>query len=151
MLGRDGAHLGRSALLQTVFNRDEGDAPFVDLDEEDRNGRFIRTHSAWIKACTDISDGGLALAAFEMAHAGEIGVQLDRDDTAFLFGEDQGRYLIACNFDQAEGLMIEAGKANLVIQTVGRFTGSDVKFGTRSMELNSLSSMYQNRFNEVFD
>ena len=35
------------------------------------------------------------LAAFEMAHAGEIGVQLDRDDTAFLFGEDQGRYLIA--------------------------------------------------------
>lgn len=151
MLGRDGAHLGRSALLQTVFNRDEGDAPFVDLDEEDRNGRFIRTHSAWIKACTDISDGGLALAAFEMAHAGEIGVQLDRDDTAFLFGEDQGRYLIACNFDQAEGLMIEAGKANLVIQTVGRFTGSDVKFGASTMELNALSSMYQNRFNEVFD
>ena len=151
MLGLDGAHLGRSALLQTVFNRDEGDAPFVDLDEEDRNGRFIRTHSAWIKACTDISDGGLALAAFEMAHAGEIGVQLDRDDTAFLFGEDQGRYLIACNFDQAEGLMIEAGKANLVIQTVGRFTGSDVKFGASSMELNALSSMYQNRFNEVFD
>ena len=47
--------------------------------------------------------------------------------------------------------MIEAGKANLVIQTVGRFTGSDVKFGASTMELNALSSMYQNRFNEVFD
>jgi phosphoribosylformylglycinamidine (FGAM) synthase-like enzyme len=43
---------------------------------------------------------GLALAAFEMAEAGDVGVTLDAADTPTLFGEDQGRYLIACNFDR---------------------------------------------------
>ena len=64
-----------------------------------------------IKACTDLSDGGLALAAFEMAEKADVGIQLDSADTAELFGEDQARYLIACNFDQAEALMTAAGAA----------------------------------------
>ena len=82
-----------------------------------------------IKACTDLSDGGLALAAFEMAEAAGVGVHLDSDDTATLFGEDQGRYLIACNFDQAEALMIAAGQAGVALASVGRFTGDAVRMG----------------------
>jgi phosphoribosylformylglycinamidine synthase len=39
-----------------------------------------------------------------MAEASGVGVTLDAADTATLFGEDQARYLIACNFDQAEGI-----------------------------------------------
>ena len=150
VLGKQGAHLGCSALLQTVFNRDEGEAPAVDLEEEERHGRFIRTHAEWIKACTDISDGGLALAAFELAQAGDVGVQLDQDDTAFLFGEDQARYLIACNFDQAEALMIEAGKEQITLETVGKFVGSDVKFGASSAPLKDLSDLSEGRFSEIF-
>ena len=50
-------HLGQSALLAEVFNRAEGDAPAVDLEAERRNGDFIRENRAWIRACTDLSDG----------------------------------------------------------------------------------------------
>ncbi len=121
LVGDTAGHLGQSALLAEMLNRVEGDAPPVDLDAEKRNGDFIRANHSWIKACTDLSDGGLALAAFELAEAAGVGVILDSDDTAFLFGEDQARYLIACNFDEAEALMVAAGQAGVPIQTVGKF------------------------------
>ncbi len=150
MVGRQGSHLGQSALLYEVFNREDGDAPAVDLDEERRNGEFIRDNRDWIRACTDLSDGGLAMAAFEMAVASGTGVSIDSDDTATLFGEDQGRYLIACNFDAAEALMIAAGRAGVTLTTVGRFTGDEVKFGSSSAPLDELSRAWKGAFAEHF-
>jgi len=118
MIGEATGHLGQSAYLVEVFNRAEGDAPPVDLDAEKRNGDFVRAHHDLIRACTDIGDGGLALAAFELAEAAGVGVDVQEPDLAQLFGEDQGRYLVACNFDQAEALMIEAGRAGVTIRSV---------------------------------
>lgn len=146
VIGETTGHLGQSALLAEVFNREEGDAPAVDLDAEKRNGDFVRANRDWIKVCTDLSDGGLALAAFEMAEAAGVGVQLDSDDTAFLFGEDQGRYLVACNFDQAEALMINAGQAGVTITSVGKFTGDMVWMGNSSASLDELSQQFRSAF-----
>ncbi|NSX55130.1 phosphoribosylformylglycinamidine synthase subunit PurL [Parasulfitobacter algicola] len=151
LVGETTGHLGQSALLAEVFNREEGDAPIVDLDAEKRNGDFIRDNIDMIKACTDLSDGGLALAAFEMAEAGGVGVQLDASDTPTLFGEDQARYLIACNFDQAEALMIAAGQAGVTIQTVGRFTGDTVWFGKSDAPLSELQTIFRSSFRSALD
>ena len=150
LIGETQGHLGQSALLAEVFNREDGDAPFVDLDLEKLNGDFIRANRDMIKACTDLSDGGLAVAAFEMAEAAGVGVQLDASDSPTLFGEDQARYLVACNFDQAEALMIAAGQAGVKIETVGRFTGSDVSFGGSSASVEELSAIYRTSFEEIF-
>ena len=150
LLGTPGSHLGQSALLAEVFNREEGDAPAVDLAEEKRNGEFIRANREWIKCCTDLSDGGLALAAFEMAEASGVGVHLDSGDTAELFGEDQGRYLISCSFDAAEALMIAAGRAGVTLHTVGRFAGDSVRFGSSEAPLAELSALYRSSFGATF-
>ncbi|EDM71383.1 phosphoribosylformylglycinamidine synthase II [Roseobacter sp. AzwK-3b] len=150
VLGETTGHLGQSALLAEVYNRIEGDAPPVDLDAEKRHGDFIRANHALIRACTDLSDGGLAMAAFELAEAAGVGVQLDSDDTPTLFGEDQARYLIACNFDQAEALMIEAGRAGVTLQSVGRFTGDTVRFGSSEASLSDLSQTYRSTFGAIF-
>ncbi|MDH5798231.1 MAG: AIR synthase related protein, partial [Paracoccaceae bacterium] len=146
VIGETKGHLGQSALLAEVFNREDGDAPHVDLVAEKRNGDFIRANHEMIKACTDLSDGGLALAAFEMAEAGGVGVTLNSDDTAELFGEDQGRYLIACNFDQAEALMVAAGQAGVPLASVGRFEGDTVSFGGSSAPLTELAALYRGAF-----
>jgi len=146
LVGETAGHLGQSALLAEVFNREDGDAPHVDLETERRAGEFIRTNGELIKAVTDLSDGGLALAAFEMAEAAEVGVTLDAADTPTLFGEDQARYLIACNFDQAEALMIAAAQAGVPIATVGRFGGDTVTFGSSSTQLAELSDTFRNSF-----
>ena len=128
----------------------KGDAPPVDLALEKAHGDFIRANRDYIKACTDLSDGGLALAAFELAEAAGVGVNLDASDTPTLFGEDQARYLIACNFDQAEALMIAAGAAGLTLTTVGRFTGDTVSYGHASAPLADLSALYHSTFAATF-
>ncbi|MEL7253614.1 MAG: phosphoribosylformylglycinamidine synthase subunit PurL [Pseudomonadota bacterium] len=146
MVGDCGGHLGQSALLAEVFNRAEGAAPTVDLEAEKRNGDFIRDNAQLIRACTDISDGGMAMAAFEMAEAGGVGVCLDSADMGVLFGEDQARYLIACNFDQAEALMMAAGKAGVTIKSVGKFTGQTVSLGGSKAPLDELSTLFRSSF-----
>ena len=150
LVGETNGHLGQSALLAEVFNREDGDAPHVDLNAEKKNGNFIRDNHEWITACTDLSDGGLAVAAFEMAEAAGVGVQLDAADTATLFGEDQARYLVACNFDQAEALMMAAGQAGVHVESVGRFTGDTVKLGSSEAPLDELSAIFRGAFGETF-
>ena len=150
LLGETTGHMGQSALLAEVFNREDGDAPAVDLGIEKAHGDFIRDNAAWITTCTDLSDGGLTMAAFEMADAGDVGVQLEAADTELLFGEDQGRYLIACNFDMAEALMIAAGSAGLTITTVGQFGGADVSFGGVAAPLSELQEIYRGSFAATF-
>ena len=145
-VGEAEGHLGQSALLAEVFNREDGDAPAVDLVAEKANGDFIRANAEWIDACTDIADGGLALAAFEMAETAGVGVLLDSADTPTLFGEDQARYLIATSFDKAEALMIAAGQAGVTITSVGRFTGDTVKMGGSEASLAELSQVFRTGF-----
>ena len=150
VLGDTTGHLGQSALLAQVFGRVEGDAPAVDLAAEKAHGDFIRANRHHIKACTDLSDGGLALAAFELAEKSGVGITLDDGDTPTLFGEDQARYLIACNFDQAEALMSAAADAGVPLAAVGRFGGKDVTFGAVSAPLADLADTYHSTFGNIF-
>ncbi len=146
VIGETRGHLGQSALLAEVFGREEGDAPPVDLDAEWRNGAFLRDNRAYVKAASDLSDGGLALAAFEMAEAAGVGVALEPTDMDQLFGEDQARYLVACSFDQAEALMAAAARAEVPIYSVGRFGGDSVRLGTSEAPLADLSDLYRGAF-----
>ncbi|SDY00586.1 phosphoribosylformylglycinamidine synthase subunit PurL [Citreimonas salinaria] len=151
LLGESAGHLGQSALLADVLGRAEGDAPPVDLQAERRNGDFVLAHRDWIQACTDLSDGGLAMAAFEMAAAAGLGVRIDIDDTAQLFGEDQARYLIACSFDAAEALMVKAGQDGVPLVTVGRFGGDAVRLGGAEAPLAELAGLHRDALERLFD
>mgnify|MGYP006271210169 CR=1 FL=1 len=150
LVGATGEHLGQSALLAEVFNREDGDAPPVDLAAERRAGEFIRDHRHWIGACTDLSDGGLALAAFELAVAGGVGLSVEATDTAALFGEDQGRYLISTSFDKAEALMVAAGQADVPLATVGKVGGDTVRLGGASAPLDELLALWGGAFDSAF-
>jgi phosphoribosylformylglycinamidine synthase len=150
LVGATEGHLGQSALLYEVFNREDGDAPPVDLEAERRAGEFIRANRQWIGACTDLSDGGLALAAFEMAVAGGVGLSVDAADTAHLFGEDQGRYLISTSFDKAEALMVAAGQAGVPLVTIGKVGGEAVRLGTSEAPLDELTALWRGAFAATF-
>ena len=75
--------------------------PPVDLAAERRHGDLVRglIRSGQVHAVHDLSDGGLVGAAAEMALASGVGVELRATSHAhahgYLFGEDQGRYLVA--------------------------------------------------------
>jgi phosphoribosylformylglycinamidine synthase len=146
VLGETIGHLGQSALLAEGFGRNEGDAPTVDLAAEAAHGEFIRAHHALIAACTDLSDGGLALAAFEMADHADLGLTLTLDDTAQLFGEDQARYLIAATPENGASLSAAAAELGLHLTQVGSFGGDMLSFGTSSTQLSDLGTLYRTSF-----
>ncbi|WOI57174.1 phosphoribosylformylglycinamidine synthase subunit PurL [Palleronia sp. LCG004] len=151
VLGPTSGHLGRSALLAALWDRHDGPPPPVDLDLERQNGEFLLENRALVTAAQDVSDGGIALAAFEMAEAAGIGVTIDKKrKTASLFGEDQGRYLLACNFDQADALMVAAGQARVWLTVIGRFGGDDVTLARGTAPLSELSEIYRGAFATAF-
>ena len=101
LLGVTEGHLGQSLYLREIHGREDGPPPAVDLAAERRTGDLVRSliHDRLINACHDLSDGGLAVAATEMALAGGRGVRLMPPAgvawVGFLFGEDQARYLVS--------------------------------------------------------
>ena len=137
LVGETRGHLGQSALLAELFGREEGDAPPVDLAAERAAGEFVRAANAagLVAAAHDLSDGGLALAAAEMALAGGVGVTLVADEAldaaAWFFGEDQGRYLLACAPEAVAALVARGGEAGVAVREVGRVGGDAVRLGER--------------------
>jgi phosphoribosylformylglycinamidine synthase subunit PurL len=146
VIGATQGHLGQSALLAEAFGIEAGDAPPVDLAAERRNGTFLRANRARVRACADLSDGGLALAAFEMAEGAGLGVTLDAGGTGFLFGEDQARYLLAVAAGDLAGLQDAAKAASVVLAPVGQFGGAAVVLGGDSAPLADLSRLYRTAF-----
>jgi len=146
MIGITRGHLGQSALLAEAFGIEAGDAPPVDLAAERRHGEFVRAQARHLQAATDLSDGGLALAAFEMAEGAGLGLALETDDTATLFAEDQARYLVACNSAAAAALIAAGEDAGVPVSVVGVFGGERVIFGLSSASLAELSNLYRTSF-----
>ncbi|MCV2870484.1 phosphoribosylformylglycinamidine synthase subunit PurL [Defluviimonas sp. WL0002] len=146
VIGETAGHLGQSALLYEAFGREEGDAPHVDLALERKNGNFLRANRKLVRAATDLSEGGLALAAFEMAEAAGLGVTLDTGDVGQLFGEDQARYLVAVEADSVDALLAAARDAGVTVSKVGLFGGAQVRFGTSEAPVAQLSDIYRSAF-----
>jgi len=100
-----GGHLAQSIYMRDVHGRTDGPPPPVDLEHERRVGDFVRglIRSGVASAVHDLSDGGLAVGIAEMAMMSGVGASVpgpaDGDPIPFLFGEDQGRYLVAVNLD----------------------------------------------------
>jgi phosphoribosylformylglycinamidine synthase len=130
LIGDTKGWLGQSAYLATICGREEGAPPPVDLAVERRNGDFVRSliTAGRLSACHDLSDGGLAVAIAEMAMAKGIGASITALPAgpahAVLFGEDQGRYLLALPADAAEAVVAEAKAAGVPAQIIGKTGGS---------------------------
>ena len=75
----------------------------------------------------DVSDGGLLVAATEMALASRLGLEVNCDFVScldLLFGEDQARYLIET--DDFERLVQLASAAGLSAECFGKIGGSAI-------------------------
>jgi phosphoribosylformylglycinamidine synthase subunit PurL len=124
LVGETAGHLGASLYLREIEASESGPPPPVDLAAERRNGDFVRAeiHAGRAVACHDLSDGGLLAAVAEMAMAGGRGVALDPPPgdvsrAAWLFGEDQARYLIET--DAPDATLSAARAAEVPARVIG--------------------------------
>jgi phosphoribosylformylglycinamidine synthase II len=129
LIGETFGWLGASLYLREVCGREEGAPPPVDLATERRNGELVL---GWIaagkvEACHDLADGGLATALAEMVLASGIGADLEvpaDGDPGWLFGEDQGRYLLVVAEERLHALLADAARQGVLARRVGSTGGS---------------------------
>ena len=132
LVGETKGHLGQSIYLRDILGREDGPPPPVDLSVEKRNGDFVRAQidARRVAACHDLSDGGLALAVAEMAMAGNTGltVALPNDTAcpahAYMFGEDQGRYVMAVRPGDVDAVLKDAAAAGVPATRLGTSGGA---------------------------
>jgi phosphoribosylformylglycinamidine synthase len=150
LIGDTKGQLGRSLYLRDLLGRDEGAPPPVDLVAERRNGDFVRglIESGTIVTCHDIADGGLLVAVAEMALAANIGAEIAPPQSlpcpfhAWLFGEDQGRYLIATG--HPDDVLARAKEAGVPAVVIGRTGGSALTLaGSGTISLAELRNAHE--------
>jgi len=148
LVGATVGELGASLYLREVLGREDGAPPPVDLAAERRNGDFVRDLilAGKVSAVHDLSDGGLIGAAADMALASGRGVTLIPDEGlpahAFLFGEDQGRYLLATKGGQH--IVSAAGDAGVALTVIGHAAGEALEvLGLFSLPLTRLREAHE--------
>lgn len=105
-----------------------------------------------VRACHDLSEGGLAVAAAEMALAGELGIRLDLETVPVaagadqllvtLFSESNGRWLVEVAPEQAAAF--EQTLAGCVFARCGEVTAEAVvNIGSIDIEISRLDEAWQ--------
>jgi len=138
LIGEAPGHLGAS-LYARVWLGLKGEAlgppPPVNLEAEKKNAGFVRglINAGLVNAVHDVSDGGIACSAAEMALASGIGVRLignrepeDKRDEASLFGEASALYLVAVS----EAQLRKWDMPDVLPGRLGRFGGDAVVLET---------------------
>lgn len=133
LIGETKDELGGSHFA-LVNGLEGGTVPHVDLQQAPKI--FTAVHKAiqsgLVKSCHDLSEGGLAVAAAEMAFAGGLGVDLDlnsqsqaakiNDPAVLLYSESTTRFLMEVTPESAAKL--EAVFQGLPITKIGKTTAA---------------------------
>jgi phosphoribosylformylglycinamidine synthase II len=125
--------LGDDNRKSKIVNR-KLSVPKVDLETAPRIMAAVHMaiNSGLVRACHDLSEGGLAVAAAEMAIAGALGLRLDLsaaphtpgldDDATLLFAESPSRFLVELR--PADAPAFEAALAGLPCARIGEVTAA---------------------------
>lgn len=121
--------LGGSYYLQTQFGKKEGRVPEIDLSAEKKVQDFLLAHisNESVLAAHDVSEGGLLVALVEMLFGQTgLGFSLSFDShgpsgrlDSLLFGESQGRVLLAVSAERQENVLLAAEESGLAAQVLG--------------------------------
>jgi len=101
VIGKTEGHLDQSLFARDILNEKNGPPPEINLFNEKNNGETILKliDKNFIKSAHDVSLGGIITALSKMCIKGKKGAILKKPNYLinkfeYLFGEDQGRYII---------------------------------------------------------
>jgi len=159
VIGETRGHLGCSLYARAIGHNGPSAPPPVDLAVERRNGDFVRQliRDHRVAACHDVSDGGILAAVADMALAGGIGATLDPDTGglalhAYLFAEDQARYIVEVAADQVGAVRDAADQAGVPVTALGVTGGNSLTVpGEPPISLERLRSAHESWFPDYMD
>ena len=137
--------------------------PQVDMANEKRLAEFFHGNEL-LTAAHDISEGGLAVTAFEMAkRAGAtadgagLGLNLDltavhEDEFVAAFSESASRVLVATTADRADQVLARAGELGIPAAIVGETTETGaLTLGGESVAISQLVAAWSATLPDLFD
>ena len=137
--------------------------PQVDMANEKRLAEFFHGNDL-LTAAHDISEGGLAVTAFEMAkRAGAtadgagLGLNLDltavhEDEFVAAFSESASRVLVATTADRTDQVLARAGELGIPAAIVGETTETGaLTLGGESVAISQLVSAWSATLPDLFD
>ncbi|WP_432800124.1 phosphoribosylformylglycinamidine synthase subunit PurS [Poriferisphaera sp. WC338] len=137
MVGETDAAMGGSHYCD-LFDDDSRQLhiPHVDLKQGPATANAVAGLIAGglVKSAHDCSDGGLLVAAAEMAFAGRVGLDLDLqglpksgeiDQVAACFSESVSRYLLEVSPEDLNNVLVKLQEAGIAVGQVGSFADHD--------------------------
>lgn len=128
ILGQSYNDISSSEYLVSYHGVKESPAPYFNLEEEYALHQVVKRliSNAHVNAVHDISDGGLFVTLTEMGMPRGLGFDIVTDsevrEDAFLFGEGQGRVVVAVNEDQEDAFIEEMMGSGISFTLLGHVT-----------------------------
>ncbi|MDC1258074.1 phosphoribosylformylglycinamidine synthase subunit PurL [Pelagibacteraceae bacterium] len=111
VIGKTEGHLDQSLFARDILNEKNGPPPEINLFNEKNNGNTLLKliDKQFIKSAHDVSLGGIITALSKMCIKGKKGATLKKpnyliNQFEYLFGEDQGRYIIEISKDDLKNV-----------------------------------------------
>jgi phosphoribosylformylglycinamidine synthase subunit PurL len=111
VIGKTEGHLDQSLFARDILNEKNGPPPEINLFNEKNNGETLLKliSKNFIKSAHDVSLGGIITALSKMCIKGKKGAVLKKpnyliNQFEYLFGEDQGRYIIEISKDDLKNV-----------------------------------------------
>lgn len=161
VIGKTEGHINCSIFEQEIMKIDvKKNPPKVNLEEEKKHGEFVREliEDVIINACHDVSDGGLLVSLFEMSNE-KLGCEInlsnlkkvsDVDDNKLLFGEDQGRYIVALDQSLVADFKKRAEKKAIAVFEIGVVIKEKIRIANDEIKVKELITLNQALFLQKF-
>ena len=139
VIGKTEGHLNQSLFARDILNEKNGPPPEINLFNEKNNGETLLKliSKNFIKSAHDVSLGGIITAVSKMCIKGKKGVTLKKPNYLinkfeYLFGEDQGRYIIEIEKDCFKAVTEILEKNSVHFDELGSVNNNDLIIDDKS-------------------
>jgi len=139
VIGKTEGHLDQSLFSRDILNEKNGPPPEINLFNEKNNGETILKliDKNFIKAAHDVSLGGIITALSKMCIKGKKGAVLKKpnyliNQFEYLFGEDQGRYIIEIDKNDLKNIIKILSENSVHYDELGTVNGNHLIIDDKS-------------------
>ena len=154
LIGENDDELGASEYIHTIFGKNTGPVPRLDLRFEKRVQDTVldAIRRGFIRSAHDCSDGGLAVAVAECCITNRekmIGASIRIDDDirtdCLLFGETQSRIIVSTDREDGEKLVDLCVANDVPVSAIGTVGGGSLSINDQiNLPLDLLEDAYYN-------
>ena len=133
VLGKTEGHLDQSIFAKDILGEKKGPPPEINLFNEKNIGKTLLNliNDRLIESVHDISLGGIIIAISKMCIKGNKGIKIGKftsliNKFEYLFGEDQGRYIVEINRNNLKKVTDILNKNSVHYDELGILTEKDI-------------------------